>query len=91
MNREDILEKFEEIEFFSELKSEIFSYLPDYIYSEDLYMVRKLVKAGASPNSKDNTDDYLHHLLSVYQVTRSSKGDIILELMIMLSRMKCQK
>lgn len=37
--------------------------------------------AGADPNPKDNLDDYLFYLYDEYMQTKSTSGDIVLEVM----------
>lgn len=84
MNRQDILDFLDEIEFFPEKREEVFSYLQDFICSLDLEVVGKLLEAGASPQAKDNLSDYLYYLLNEYQNTHTLHGDRILLLMEML-------
>ena len=80
LDRTQLLVRIEEIEFFPEFKKELDWYLPQYILVKDLIMVEALLKAGASPNSKENLDDYLLHLLHEYEVEKTLSGKTILAL-----------
>ncbi len=84
MNRQDILNILDEMEFFPEKREEVFSYLPDFIHSLDLEVIGKLLEAGASPHAKDNLADYLYYLLSEYQSTYLLHGKAILAIMELL-------
>jgi hypothetical protein len=80
LERSELLNALEELEFFPELKKELSVYLYQYVHQSDLEMIQLLLKAGANPNPKENLDCYLHHLLHEYIVTKSTKGEYILQI-----------
>lgn len=81
LNRDLLQERLEEIEFWPELISELSFYLSKYVREKDLNLVRLLLKAGADPNPKQDLEDYLFYLYDEYVITKSTTGDIVLELM----------
>lgn len=78
MTRQEILDTLIYLEYFPEKKETVFSYLEDYIHKMDVEMIDKLLEAGASPQAKDELSDYLHHLLSEYQTSKTLHGEKIL-------------
>ncbi|MFC6635019.1 hypothetical protein [Microbulbifer taiwanensis] len=83
-DREEILTKLEEIEFWPELNGQLESYLDNAISLKDIEFAEALLKAGANPNPKDNLDDHLHHLLHEYKVEKTVNGNLILSIIEML-------
>ena len=81
LTREELIEGLHEIEFYPEIQPHLDTYLQHFIYAKDLEMVKLLLKAGAAPNPKNDLDCYLHHLLHEYKVTKTTSGELILELM----------
>ncbi|WP_020405016.1 ankyrin repeat domain-containing protein [Hahella ganghwensis] len=79
-DREEILEKLEEIEFWPDLKKQLENYLACAIGQKDIESIKALLKAGANPNPIDDLDDHLHHLLHEYQVEKTTKGELILSI-----------
>ncbi|MBB6343011.1 hypothetical protein HNP49_003205 [Pseudomonas fluvialis] len=84
LTREDLLEKLENIEFYDEVKADLDFYLSHYILTKDLPSIQKLLAAGANPNPENDLDDYILYLLHEYQVEKSTRGTLILEITEML-------
>ena len=80
LSKQDLIEKLEEIEFFPELKNELDKYLSNFIQIKDLEIIKKLLTAGANPNSKEDLDDYLLYLLHEFEVEKNTNGEIILSI-----------
>ncbi|UZE97193.1 hypothetical protein [Alkalimarinus alittae] len=84
MERQELLDTIEEIEFFPERKDELFSYLENYLHKKDFEVIEKLLRAGAQPNSKDALSDYFLYLLHEYQVEKAINGSLILTIIDLL-------
>ena len=82
--RQKLIEKLDEIEFYPEFKTNLDEYLPNFIHNCDIELIQMLLDAGASPNAKDHLDDFLFHLLHEYEVTKTTKGELILSIMKVL-------
>ncbi|GGZ96602.1 hypothetical protein GCM10008090_01050 [Arenicella chitinivorans] len=78
MTRQELLDTLIDLEFFAEKKEEVFSYLEVYLHLKDVEMIKSLLKAGASPQAKDELSDYLHYLLSEYRSSKTLHGQNIL-------------
>jgi hypothetical protein len=60
-------------------------YLKNAVYSEDTQLIKSLLKAGVDPNIREVWgDDLLHHLVSEYAQTKSTKGKIIKDILTVL-------
>jgi len=83
-DKEEILEKLDEIEFWPELKEQLEPYLDNAIGLKDIEFIEALLKAGANPNPRDNLNCHLHHLLHEYQVEKTTRGDLVLSIIELL-------
>jgi len=83
-NKEEILTKLEEIEFWPDLKAQLEFYLDNAINLKDIDFIETLLKAGANPNPKEGLNCHLHHLLHEYQVEKTTKGEMILSIIELL-------
>ncbi len=81
MDRQQLLTYLDELEFFPEKREVIFSHLEGYIRVKDTEMIEKLLAAGACPEAKDRSSNYLYDLLHEFKVERTTKGDEILKIM----------
>lgn len=84
LTREELLEAVEDLELYPEVYTHLDSYLNQYVHAKDLVMIRLLLKAGANPNPKHHLDCYLHHLLHEYEATKTTSGELVLEIMAAL-------
>jgi len=84
LDQDQLLERLDELEFFPEFVSELDWYLEHYINCKNFEVVSRLLESGASPNSKNDLDDYLFHLLDRYQSEKSTAGELILSLLTLL-------
>ena len=59
--------------------------LTQAVHRKDLDLVRTLLAEGAGPDvSEACGDSLLHHLVHEYQVTRSTQGPVVLEILRLL-------
>ncbi|MES9834531.1 MAG: hypothetical protein ABW139_20050 [Candidatus Thiodiazotropha sp. DIVDIV] len=84
LDRETLIERLKELELWPELEEELHRYLGNAVYSKDFEYIQALLKAGANPNPKDNLDCYIQHYLHEYQVEKTTKGRLILEIVELL-------
>jgi ankyrin repeat protein len=84
LNREQLKEKIEELEFWPELSSQLDFYLKDFLYNKDIEMITILLKAGASPNPKEDLDCWLHHFYEEYMTNKTLHGELILKIVELL-------
>lgn len=84
LTREELREAVEELELYPDVQTHLDSYLHQYVHAKDLEMVRLLLKAGANPNPKEHLGCYLHYLLHEYEATKTTSGELVLELMVAL-------
>ena len=81
LTRSELIEKLGEFEFWPEIALEFEEHLRNAISSKDLELVRLLLNAGANPNAKEDLHCYLFLLLHEYMVTKSTTGNISLDIM----------
>ena len=84
LTREELIDELYEIEIYPEIRPHLDNYLQQFVYAKESVMVELLLKAGVNPNPKDGLGYYLQHLFHEYKVTKSTSGDLILELMRVL-------
>lgn len=56
-------------------------YLKHAVHDFDLELLRLLMKAGANPNPELHSDCYLHRLMTRFLRDRTTKGDLVLEML----------
>ena len=84
LERGELKEVLEEIEYYPEIRASLEGYLHHYINTKDLELVILLLEAGADPNHTDPLHCYLLHLLHEYQSTKTTAGELVLDIMLNL-------